>query len=51
MPEVTNNQQPKLLDEVRHALRLRHYSIRTDDHFATHLTSRPSCGKPHPARR
>jgi site-specific recombinase XerD len=30
MPDATRSQPPKLLDEVRHVLRLRHYSIHTE---------------------
>jgi integron integrase len=30
MPDATPSQQPKLLDEVRNVLRLRHYSIHTE---------------------
>ena len=30
MPGSTNNQQPKLLDQVRQVLRLHHYSIHTE---------------------
>jgi hypothetical protein len=30
MPDATRSQQPRLLDEVRQVLRLRHYSIHTE---------------------
>ena len=30
MPDIMRSQQPKLLDEVRHVLRLHHYSIHTE---------------------
>lgn len=30
---ASSNRQPKLLDQVRHAIRIRHYSIRTEDSY------------------
>jgi hypothetical protein len=37
MPDTTSSQQPKLLDEVRHVLRLHHYSIHTERSYVERI--------------